>query len=291
MSPPASWITSQPSAPCPQQTLEGLFHIARWQNNLGRAEALVTECLALHRKLQYPQGIAMALQNLGMLAFLREDYLTSSALYEEYLDQCRTLGDRVNVAYAMANLGRFLRLLGDVKQARSLFVEALPLFTELGDKKGRSYALYGLGLVALERGEHAQAHELFAESFDLSRQVGSLDRLAESMEGLGAVQCATGNTMGGVCLFGTADALRERAGVPLAAADRIHIDRGLAAARTALDRPTFDAAWSMGRVMTPEQAVAEAGTTGTPDTGRPAEFRRSLSEEVTELEQPKPSRT
>ncbi len=57
-------------------------------------------------------------------------------------------------------------------------------------------------------------------------------------------------------LWGTAEALREEIGLPLPPNERDQYDRDVAEVRQTLDETTFSAAWTQGRSLTLEQAIA-----------------------------------
>jgi hypothetical protein len=59
-------------------------------------------------------------------------------------------------------------------------------------------------------------------------------------------------------LFGAAEALREALGAPLPPVERAHYDRSIATVRAALGEKAFAAAWTAGRAMPLEAAVARA---------------------------------
>jgi len=59
-----------------------------------------------------------------------------------------------------------------------------------------------------------------------------------------------------VRLLGAAEVLREAAGIPLSPIEGADYERVVAAARIWLGDLAFAAAWTEGRAMTPEQAIA-----------------------------------
>src|SRR5438874_1867400 len=100
-------------------------------------------------------------------------------------------------------------------------------------------------------------------------------------------------------LWGTADALRDAIGVPIPPVELADYERSLSATRVHLGERAFAAAWSQGRAMTPEQALAAQGhkptppptTTVTPSptypaglTAREVEVLRLLAGGLTDLQ-------
>jgi hypothetical protein len=99
---------------------------------------------------------------------------------------------------------------------------------------------------------------LQTESLTLFQQLGDQGGIAECLEALAGAAGAQGQPLRAARLFGAAEALREKIGVPLSPADRPTYDRTVAAARAQLDASAFTTAWTAGRALTMEQAVSEA---------------------------------
>ena len=59
-------------------------------------------------------------------------------------------------------------------------------------------------------------------------------------------------------LFGAAEALRERHGVKLGPTERARLEQAIAPARAQLSEAEFAAAWTAGRALPIEQAIAVA---------------------------------
>jgi non-specific serine/threonine protein kinase len=112
--------------------------------------------------------------------------------------------------------------------------------------------------VAERRGEYGRAAALLRESLSLSRDIGAQDVVAVGLGDLAAVVVALGQPLRGARLGGTAEALREALGVPLAPAARSDQDQAVRALRSTLGEEAFAAAWAEGRAMPLEEAIALA---------------------------------
>ncbi len=82
--------------------------------------------------------------------------------------------------------------------------------------------------------------------------------VAQALEVLATVAAGRGDHARAARLYGAAEALREAVGSSILPYDAGERERGLAAARGALDERGFAAAWAEGRGMTPGQMIAEA---------------------------------
>lgn len=238
--------------------LERLYHIARFQEDLDRAETLATECLAVYRKLGDAHAICFGMQNLAILAFLRRDYAAAAKLNQQVIDSSKSLGDRQTEAYALVTLARSLRHLGDNARSVTLCEEALTLFEALGDRAGTAYASNFLGLAKLARGDRDEARRHLAKSLTIRRDLGDREAIAQSLEGAAMVAFAASDAETGAMLFGAAQTLRRSIGAPLQGADRDDYHDELERAHSAFGEAAFEAAWTLGGVMTIEQAIEEA---------------------------------
>jgi len=185
------------------------------------------------------------------------DSSRDAALSQERLVLFRKLDRRWGIAWSLNNLGLAARDQDDSSRAEALLEKGLELFRELGDAYGAAAALARMGVVALQQGDAALASALLQESPAIGRDLGERQGIAECLEGLARVAMLTNKSEPAVRLFGAAEALREAIGAPLPPADQPAYQRSLAAAAAVADS-MVDAAWTIGRAMTPEQAVAYA---------------------------------
>jgi non-specific serine/threonine protein kinase len=129
--------------------------------------------------------------------------------------------------------------------------------------------LEAYGTAVREQGDYRRAAPLFAESLTSIRdssdsQTGghclSSDSLigAHCLKNLGAVAAVIGSAEQAARLFGSAQALYDRHGFVFAPPEQARMERAIAPARARLSEASFTAAWSAGRAMPVEQAVAEA---------------------------------
>jgi predicted ATPase/class 3 adenylate cyclase/Tfp pilus assembly protein PilF len=232
--------------------------IAQDQANYAQAQSFFEASLALRREIGEQWGIASSLNNLGLVALQQGDYERAHAFFEENLNLRRALGDKRGLALALTNLGVVALYRGDYAQAAALCTEGLAFFRELGNKRGIAAALANLGRAALYQSDYARARALQTESLTLFQQLGDQGGIAECLEALAGAAGAQGQPLRAARLFGAAEALREKIGVPLSPADRPTYDRTVAAARAQLDASAFTTAWTAGRALTMEQAVSEA---------------------------------
>jgi hypothetical protein len=116
-----------------------------------------------------------------------------------------------------------------------------------------------VGRVALRREEYGAARDLYEESLAICRELGNRLGCVVGLEGLAALAVALGQSERAARLFGAAEELREAMGFrPLWPSERAEHERPVTAVRTALGQEAFAAAWTEGRAMSLEDAIAYA---------------------------------
>jgi DNA-binding NarL/FixJ family response regulator len=132
--------------------------------------------------------------------------------------------------------------------------------------------LFHLGDIASLEGDHAEARRLLAECALAADALGDPTQVAPCLESLARAVVGLGRARSAATILGAADALRERIAGPAQPVYVFRLERTTAAARAALGAAAFEAAWSRGRTLTPEQAVACAldGSDSVTDATAPA---------------------
>ncbi len=238
---------------------QALAQLAFGAGDFTRSEEAAQHSLALRRELGDDRGAIGALFFLGLAAAERGDYEEASVLAEETRELCRRLGEDTHLAGATANLGLYALLRGNTSEGRALTVEALEAFRALGYERGVGFALENLGVAELLDGHADEAGVLLRQSLERGQEIGSPDGLVNALVGLAGVAVAQGDARNGARLLGAADAIRVEAGRERLEALEVRVldhARRLAVARLGEDE--FAAAWSDGRALSSEDAVALA---------------------------------
>jgi hypothetical protein len=171
----------------------------------------------------------------------------------------RELGDQRGIAVVLNNLGLMAYYRNDYSTARSLHEQTLVIRRELGDRWGIAVTLNNLGVVACEQGDYPSSRTLLTESLVMRRDLADRVGVAEALEGLAGLAFALGRAGPGARLCGQAARLREEIGSPLPPWDRFLFDRQIASARASLGNDVaFDLAWQEGHAMTLELAIEYA---------------------------------
>jgi predicted ATPase/DNA-binding CsgD family transcriptional regulator len=172
-------ISEGEKMPLRAQALSDAALLVNIQGDTERAGTLAAKSLALYRELEDREGIALALYQLGHVAWLRGDFARASSLLSESLELSRELGDTISVAYAYYSLAGLATIRGEYAGGVMLFEEALALFKREGNKRGVALALLQLAdLLFVSQSDATRITPLLEEGLALSQEIGDRDGLA-----------------------------------------------------------------------------------------------------------------
>lgn len=178
---------------------------------------MLEESAAIKRKQANWVGLAITLNNLGMLADEAGDKDGAIAYMEETLAIERKIGNPTGIADSLGNLAGLITPTGDVARAAALDAEALEMRRDLSDRLSMAHGLASIAATASRAG--------FAEA--------------------------------GARLYGASERLREELGAPIPGSERTRYETGLAMTQSAVGDEAYERAWAAGRALSLDEAVAE----------------------------------
>jgi predicted ATPase/class 3 adenylate cyclase len=256
------------------------------------------ECVAISREIGDIPCLAHALRFAGIARLRRGDPAAARASFEEALTLLRGIGDRSVALAVMQSLGAISAQIGDREAARTLREDALAEARRIGDHwilaqgliaiafateadgdDARAWALYeeamrlfpaareggaplgvrlGLARLALRRGDEAHAAGLIRGCLAQAGAQGATAAALDAVEDAARLVLWRGDPLAAARLAGVAAAERERSGTLRPSVLRAGHDAVLAAMRDALGEEAFTAAWTEGRALSLDAAVALA---------------------------------
>jgi non-specific serine/threonine protein kinase len=230
-----------------------------FQGDYALASERFEQSVALSRRAGDNCGLALSLAFLGY-ALIALDPAQARERLEESLRVWRTecQQNTRGRASTLIALGELLRSQENYEAAAEHYNEALGLLDAMGNRYVKVTPLQNLGYVALRLGDPPRASALMAESLVLAREQGSNHVVVIGLGGLAAVAAIARQAERAARLFGAAEALAEEIEYLLEPADRTDQDWALQVARGQMTEATFAAAWSEGRAMPLDEAVAYA---------------------------------
>ncbi len=152
----------------------GAGFMAVLTGDIPRGAALVTEALAMARRVGDVSLVARSLDVQGLLAFFGDEAAAARELTEKSVELARRAGDDWCLADALGNLSSFYPLQGRVEAAEATAHEALALSRRTRDEQGIRMALFALSLAAIRRGDWARARETGEEGLAICREIGDV---------------------------------------------------------------------------------------------------------------------
>jgi predicted ATPase/class 3 adenylate cyclase/DNA-binding CsgD family transcriptional regulator len=143
------------------------------QGDTDRAEVLCKESLSLWQELGDTTGIALSLQRLAIVAWIRNNAVAARSLTEEALARWKEVGDVPHLAEAHAWLAYMAGQQGEYTRALALYEESLSHYRELESKIDTIDLLGELTeLLYLSQSDSARVRSLLDEVLALVREVG-----------------------------------------------------------------------------------------------------------------------
>jgi len=231
--------------------------LAFFVGDLEQAVALSEEGVALSRTAGERWYTALGLNMLGTVARSHGQYSAATRRYEEALGIARELGDTWLLAMGLSNLGN-IAFVQEQDEGTERMEEGLALFTEAGDPWYVAMMLNFVGRVERRRGHYHRSRTLLEESVNVYQQLGNTWGLALCLDAFACLAEAQVQPERAGRLLGAEAAMREAVDVPIYPTIRPEHERCLTATRETLGKDRFAAAWSAGRAMSLEEAVAYA---------------------------------
>jgi len=239
-------------------SLIGLGRVATEVGDYETPAPLFEQALATSRELNDFVLTGYTMQNLGWAALRSGNLDVAGVRLQEALAAYRKAGYRGGIAISLLGLGEVEARRGELGRATQLLEESLAVRHELGWKWGIGISLGSLGWVAMRQRDFARTRALLGESLAVRKDIGDRGGMAWCLERLAEVALSEDEAEKAAQVFGAAESLREATGSAIDPADQPEYQRYMAALRSQLGETAFAAAWTEGRVMPLEQAIAFA---------------------------------
>ena len=161
------------------RTLLYLSTIIALQGRYGEATPYLMEAMAIARRLDDPETLALALIVLGQALPDADQGVATFLEARTLLERAGALQQPRVLALLHNLLGERLHENGRTDEAASSYQESLALYRQIGNVDLITYPLGNLGRLALRHGRLAEAHNLITESITLSRSIGNRQGVAD----------------------------------------------------------------------------------------------------------------
>jgi predicted ATPase/class 3 adenylate cyclase len=270
-------VASAAGGPDLATALHGLALLLLQQGEIAEAKDALTTCLQIRRETGDRSKTAMELNSLGVAYWSLGDLDTGRIMLSESIDIAREIGDESRESTALSNLGAIEVGANNGERAIGLLERALAIDKRLGNAWGCAVIQSNLTGALLRTGRADEAHALLRGHAADIVGLGDIELTIEIIELMAGISSQRGDAVRAAKLLGTAEAMREQAGMPIRRPDAELLGEFLAPARSLLSEDRWNEERLAGRALDVRQALALADLAGSSGRrtlpGRPASER------------------
>jgi non-specific serine/threonine protein kinase len=179
-------------------------------------------------------------------------------LLEESAELYRQLGIAIALGGVLGNLGAVAVSSSEYERAAVYFAESLRIARETDDAELIALKLSMFAGLEVKRGDIERARALLVEAMRLDSAIMEPRKVAQNLEICAWLAATQGQSARTARLLGAIASLRESIGVPVFPMAQADYDRYVPIAKSRIDSATWERAWSEGRLMTLDEAIADA---------------------------------
>jgi tetratricopeptide (TPR) repeat protein len=238
----------------------GFIHLVG--GNYKESQRVLEEALHIARELDDIENTIWALGRLGAVLTLQGKYTSAQPYLEEGLALAHEMGSdgQLAVAWCLSFIGDISLNRGEIEKAESAYEESVAILRVLENQSMLGLTVRRLGILALRRRDLVNATRLFEESLLLNQAVNHTQGIAACLAALAGAAVKQGEIVRAARLFGATEAVVEAIATPLYQSDQNEFDLNVEDVRAQLGNELIAAAWSAGRSMSLEEAIAYAMT-------------------------------
>jgi len=238
--------------------LHGLALLLMQQGEVKEAKDALTTCLEIWRKVGDRSRIALELSSLGVAHWTLGHIETGRAMLRESIDIATEIGDEGKQSNALSNLGAFEVGAGNTKRAIELLEQARVIDEKLGNVWGCAVIQANLAAAMLRAGRPDDAYGSLARKAAGIVGLGDIELTIDVIELFASIFAQRGDAGRAARLIGTAQALREQAGMPIREPDAELLEKYIAGARDSAGAQAWDEQRRAGHGRSAEDALADA---------------------------------
>jgi predicted ATPase/DNA-binding NarL/FixJ family response regulator len=230
------------------------------------ADAMLDEAQEIGERLRHAVILADVALQRGLLALVRGDAATATALCESAVGRHRTTGDLMGLARAFLWLNSALTMGGDLTRAIAVAEEGIALCDAHGEGLHRAFLMTMLGVTLWRGGDTVRASELAKEGLAFHRSLANSRGIGFALALLAWIAAAEGRYERAARLLGTVESCsqeprsRRAIGAQVAGYRHLHVyhDQAKAAIRRALGDAAFEAMIRQSAKRDVDRALADA---------------------------------
>ncbi len=153
------------------------------------------------------------------------------------------------------NLGELALRADNLQAAHARFTRSLKICEDAQDKRGEAITLWRLGRTEAALGDHDLARKKLSEALRALQAFEMNSEVLDCLEDYASLLETTAEAQTAVRIFAAAAAIRVALGIPRSARREAEMQSRAKAARAELGEQAFEAAWSMGRIWSQDEAI------------------------------------
>ncbi len=148
----------------------------------------------LSEKLDYQNGLAYSLKNIGIAYYLQGQYVEALDNWNQSLKVFESLNDKVGVANMLSNIGAIYFNQADDVNALDHYIRSLKVSEETGDTLRVTTALINIGAVYFnKKATHDRALEYYLRALPLAEAIKDNDAIGTTTVNLGELYLEKGD--------------------------------------------------------------------------------------------------
>ncbi|GAB4580554.1 MAG: BTAD domain-containing putative transcriptional regulator [Anaerolineales bacterium] len=239
-------------------SLDNLSNVTRAIGNPQKALEYMLECLEITRKLGDNYLIANNLVGAAECYLDLNQLQTAHEFLEEAILIQQEIGDQQGLAIALGELGIIAWLQQNKTLSLRYQEKSLQIRQQIGDKNGEGYMFHWMGLHALERKEFPLAEQYLKDGLAIGVLLGNQRNSINCIRELGNLAMEAGNLLRAVKLWAACEAWQKHTQTPMRVIFHAYQQTKIAQARNFLGDHSFQSIWSEGWNMSFEQLAAYA---------------------------------
>jgi tetratricopeptide (TPR) repeat protein len=231
--------------------------LAQMLGRLDAAQAVLEEALVLSQQVDAPRLRGVTLHLLGLSAGRAGDLDRADALLSECLALYRRTPEitSTDMSALLNNLAIVTTRRGDYARTQTLLTEGLEMAQRRGDVFSTAHILSSLGDLAQRQGDLAAAGRRHRESLRLRQTLDNRTGMLTSLQNLANLALACGDLPLAARLCAASDALRQTHAVQLTGHMADDFRTNVATLRTELGKDEFARLWASGGALTLDEAA------------------------------------
>jgi serine/threonine protein kinase/tetratricopeptide (TPR) repeat protein len=175
------------------RALSNLAVAAYVKGDLVQAHQLFEQALQTHREIGNKSAAARTILNLANVQMEEGDLAAATASEEECVKLSREIDDRKVLGVGLSNLAVMRQSAGDMSGARKAYDEGLAVAAQTGDQSATALNMNNLGDLQRLTGHLSEAREMYDQSLAIARKIGEDRMAAFNLMGLGDLAFAKGD--------------------------------------------------------------------------------------------------